>query len=615
MCGIAGIVCPDLSAGVVAERIGRMGSVLSHRGPDDAGFYAADGVGLAHARLSIIDLEGGRQPLANEDQTIFLVANGEIYNFRNLRQTLASRGHQFRTASDCEVIVHLYEQYGEDCVDRLEGMFAFALWDANQRKLMLARDRFGIKPLYLARLKGGFCFASELTAIVRSGLIAKEIDLQALYAYMALSYVTGPLSIIQNVKKIQPSERVVLRNGSVQREIYWRPRKVTVPRTRSKAVEELSGRLEESVRAHLVSDVPVAAFLSGGVDSSTIVALAVKHADIETFCASFPGTEVDEAPFARRVARDLGTRHHETVVEFDPVGLLLAAVGRMDEPFADSSALPTFAVCQAARQIAKVVLSGDGGDEVFGGYTGRYRVASLKAVLPYPDRLAQLLRQIPPWRTGKRQSTPRMLDLAALPEYERYVLEREITSATQRAELFGKVAVQHNEPKLREIAAAAGAEGLYNHPVKRALWTDIQTSLPDDILTKVDRMSMAHGLEVRVPFLDHHLVEFALSMPSSWLVSPWPVEGKRILRQAAAPLVDSHVLNRAKHGFIVPLNAWMRDYFLPIFDDICLAGGSHICNFFDRNAILTVRKRPFDHTVRADVYALLVLELWLRQMN
>ncbi|MCK7508387.1 MAG: asparagine synthase C-terminal domain-containing protein [Desulfobacterales bacterium] len=275
-------------------------------------------------------------------------------------------------------------------------------------------------------------------------------------------------------------------------------------------MRELAWRLEQGVASHLVSDVPVAAFLSGGVDSSTVVAMARKRSGIDTFCASFPGTGVDEAPFARRVARHLGTRHHEISISMEPTRLLEEAVGFMDEPFADSSALPTFAVCRAARDIAKVVLSGDGGDEVFGGYTGRYRVAALKASVPRPQFLAGMLRRLPPWRNGRRSSTPQMLDLAGLPEMDRFLVERQITTPGQRALLMGETTSGTWEPELRRVAEAAISNTPFAHPTHRALWFDIRTSLPDDMLTKIDRMSMAHGLEVRVPYLDHHLVEFAL---------------------------------------------------------------------------------------------------------
>ena len=613
MCGIAGIASRSWGITEISEKTIGLRSFLSHRGPDDVGLYADEGIGLAHTRLSIIDLAGGHQPLTNEHRSIFLVANAEIYNHRELRQALAVQGHQFRTASDCEAIVHLYEQYGQNCVEHLEGMFAFALWDSREQSLLLARDRFGIKPLYLARLKDGLCFASELTAIAQSGLLEKQIEPQALYTYLAFSYVPGPMSILRNVEKIRPAERVVFRNGNLQREFYWRPEAADPPRDKSEATRELAWRLEQSVRSHLAADVPLAAFLSGGLDSSTVVALARKHADIETFCVSFPGTGVDEAPYARHVSQHLGTKHHEVSLSMEPGRLLMEAVGFMDEPFADSSALPTFAVCRAARDVAKAVLSGDGGDEAFGGYTGRYRAAALKAAVPQPQLLASLLRRVPPWRNGRRSSTPQMLDWASLPEIERYVVERQISTPSQRAMLMGEKNHAHGEPMLRWVAEQAMSRADFSHPVHKALWLDLSTSLPDDMLTKVDRMSMAHGLEIRVPLLDHRLVEFALSLPPAWLVSPLPVEGKRLLRDVAGPLLPPGVLDRPKQGFVVPLNRWLREGLMDRFEDECLSSNSRVNAWMERKAIVTLRQEPIAERPRQDLYALLVLEQWLRR--
>jgi len=615
MCGIAGIVSSSMGVDKISEKINLLQSFLAHRGPDDVGHYVSDKIGLAHTRLSIIDIEGGRQPLTNEEQTIYLVANGEIYNYKELRRNLVSNGHKFRTASDCETIIHLYEQYGKNCVNHLDGMFAFALWDCKEEKLILARDRFGIKPLYLASSKKGICFASELSALVRSGVFEMEINPQALYAYLALSYVPGPMSIFRNVEKVMPSERIIFCNDYVKRDIYWRPSKVAVPRKQTEAINELSCRLEESVRAHLVSDVPVGAFLSGGVDSSSVVALALKHADIETFCVSFAGTAVDEAPFAHRVAEYLGTRHHNITVAIELQRLIHETIGHMDEPFADSSALPTYAVCKAVRKVTKVVLSGDGGDEAFGGYTGRYRVAALKALVPKPHRIAQWLRCLPPWRSGHRSSLPEMLDLAALPEKERYIFERQITSRSDRAALFGQRQAFEYELCLQQIATKSLAEFAHRHPIHRALWMDLTTSLADDMLVKVDRMSMAHGLEGRVPLLDHRLVEFSLSLPPNWLVSPLPVEGKRILRQAVAPLLPENTLNRPKQGFVIPLNDWLNTYFISMFDTLCLSSGSCLSGLLDQKAARKLRNQCIGNRPRQDLYALLILELWLRRLK
>jgi len=588
---------------------------VAHRGPDDTGMFVTDGIALGHTRLSIIDPNDGHQPVFNENGTIKLVINGEIYNYKALRQMLKSQGHKFRTESDSEVLVHLYEEKGKDCLNYIDGMFAFALWDSNKKKLMLARDRFGIKPLYFATTKDGILFASELTAIAHSGFIQKQIDPQAVYAYLAFSYIPTPISILKTVEKIKPSERIVFYDGKIEKDIYWRPKAANPPRKKSEAVKELDHLLEKSVRAHLVADVPVAAFLSGGVDSSTVVAMARRNGDIETFCVSFPGTDFDEGPIARRVSRHLNTHHHQVEISFDPKQLIQDAIGFMDEPFADSSALATFAVCRAARNIAKVILSGDGGDEVFGGYTGRYRIAALKAAVPYPHLLSGLLQRIPPWRNGRRSSMPQMLGLAALPESEYYVADRQITTPEQRTLLLGEDALSLFEPILRNIPEQAMLGVDFHHQVHRTLWQDIKTSLVDDMLTKVDRMSMAHGLEVRVPLLDHRLVEFALSLPPRWLVSPLPVEGKRLLRDVAIPLLPPRVLNRPKQGFVVPLNNWMRECLLDLFDEVCLSADSRLTDWMDRKAIFKLRNEPIADQPRHDLYALLVFEMWLRRLG
>jgi len=615
MCGIAGIVSPGRPAAALTAPLGRMCAALRHRGPDGTGTYVADGIALGHARLAIIDLsQTGHQPMTNEDGSLHLVVNGEIYNYRRLRADLQARGHAFHSQSDSEVVLHLYEEYGDDCLRHLEGMFALALWDSPRRKLLLARDRFGIKPLYVAQQEEALYFASELLALARGGAAA-EMDPEALYAYMALSYIPAPLSAFRGVRKLLPAERAVWAKGQLRPHTYWAPQAVPVPSDQGHAAEALAQQLDASVRTHLVSDVPVAALLSGGVDSSTVVAMAQRHTTLETFCVSFPGSGLDEGPLARSVASHLGTKHHEVALHLDPVALLSQAVACMDEPFADSSALPTFAVCRAAREVAKVVLSGDGGDEVFGGYTGRYRVAALQATLPRPGRIAAMLRRIPPWRSGQRSALPTMLELSSLTDVERFVAERQITTAQDRAALFGTAQHAAGEQRLREIPTAAIRQAADWHPVHRSLWIDIATSLPDDMLTKVDRMSMAHGLEVRVPLLDHHVVEFALSLPPAWLVSPWPVEGKRLLRQAAGPLLPPGILDRPKQGFCVPLNVWLRDHYLPLFDDLCLSGNASINGLVDRQAVTALRQLPLSQRSREDLYSLLVLELWIRGLG
>lgn len=612
MCGIGGILAENLTSDELRERALLMRASMSHRGLDDVGMFVGEGIALTHNRLSIIDISGGHQPISNENGTIHLVVNGEIYNYRSLQKELISRGHRLRTQSDCEVIVHLYEDFGENCTDFLEGMFAFAIWDHPKKSLLLARDRFGIKPLYLAVSDDQVHFASELTAILKAWQKPAGIDIRSLFKYLAFGYVPAPASIIRGIDKLLPAQRVHIQDGRINRETYWRPSPVAVPKSRNRALRELGDLIETAVQSHLLSDVPVAAFLSGGVDSSIVAAMAQRHQPMTTICVAFPNTAVDEAPIARRVAAHLGTNHIELPIDLDPPALLREVAAFMDEPFADSSALPTFTLCRAARGVAKVVLSGDGGDEVFGGYTGRYRVAAMNALLPHPALMARVLKFLSPWRSGRRSSLPYMLSLAEMADEERYVAERQITAPADRRALFGTPDMEA-EGTLREIALTELAAVVNRHPVHRALWMDMRTSLQDDMLTKIDRMSMAHGLEVRVPFLDRCLVEFAFSLPPSWLVSPLPVEGKRLLRKFAEPLLPVGILNRPKQGFVVPLNAWLRNAFLPLFDELCGDGSTRIFHYLNRAAIQDIRNRPLAAQPREDLYALLFLELWLRK--
>ncbi len=587
-----------------------MCAAMRHRGPDGEGYYADDGVAFGHVRLAIIDLsDAGRQPMSNEDGSVWISVNGEIYNFKELRIKLKEQGHSFRSESDSEVIVHLYEEYGERFPEHLDGMFAIALWDARKKKLMLVRDRFGIKPLYYSHHHQNIVFASELTALMASDLIEKTHDELAVYGYMAFGYVPTPKTIYQHVMKVRPAESIVFEAGRMRSRLYWSPERVDVPTRYKDAVGVLEGLLEESVNKHLVSDVPVASFLSGGVDSSLITALACRKQPLSTVCAAFPNSDVDESAIAWEVARHLGTEHQTVDLDIEHESLYRKAFAFLDEPFADCSAMPTYAVCAAGRKIAKVMLSGDGGDEVFGGYTGRYRVAALKASLPFPSVLASILRQLPPWRSGRRRSLPEMLEMAALDEPERYVQERQITTLEQRLRMFGMKRAEQGEAWLRTIAQQALVTCKYTHPVHRSLWMDLSTSLADDMLTKVDRMSMAHGLEVRVPLLDHHLVEFALALPAKWLVSPRAVEGKIILRDVTAPLLPSGLLNRPKQGFVVPLNYWLEKGLKKVWAEVDLSVFEGVMDINDM-------QRSWDDSHqrdRQDLYAMLTLGKWIQQ--
>ncbi len=609
MCGIAGIVGKH-DESVLRQRITRMNNAMRHRGPDGEGCFAQDGVGLGHVRLSIIDLsDAGKQPMSNEDASLWISVNGEIYNFQELRSDLKKRGHTFRSGSDSEVIVHLYEEYGEAFPQYLDGMFAIALWDSKAKKLMLVRDRFGMKPLYYTHQKDSFVFASELTALMASGLAEETYDDLAIYGYMALGYTPAPKSIYKHVMKVMPAECVVFDGKSIRNWRYWYPERVDVPHRYGDAVEALQGLVEESVSKHLVSDVPIASFLSGGVDSSLISALAIQHQPLNTVCAAFPGSDVDESSVALDVAKHIGSHHHTIALNMEHKSLYKQATTFLDEPFADSSAMPTYAVCEAGRKIAKVMLSGDGGDEVFAGYTGRYRVAALKSSVPKPAWIASMLRQLQPWRSGQRRSLPEMLDMASLDEAERYICERQITTAEQRLSLFGKQQFEQGEAWLQEIAKHALRLCQFTHPVHRALWMDLSTSLSDDMLTKVDRMSMAHGLEVRIPLLDHHLVAFALSLPSKWLVSARAIEGKRILRDVTAPLLPDGILQRPKQGFVVPLNHWLEKGLKDVWKEVDISLFEHVMH---SEALAETWHKPSQYP-RQDIYAMLTLGHWMQQ--
>jgi len=611
MCGISGIIAPGHSAAELKGRIARMNRAMRHRGPDGEGCFAGDGVALGHVRLAIIDLsQQGAQPMSNEDDSLQLVVNGEIYNHSTVRQELEREGHRFRSRSDSEVILHLYEEHGVDCLDYLEGMFALALWDAKEQRLLLARDRFGIKPLYVNINGDTIVFASELTALLASDLVENETDPIALYAYTAFSYIPSPASMIRHVRKLRPAECAVWEAGKLRYWRYWHPGQVDVPRSYSEAVETLQDKLENSVNAHMVADVPVASFLSGGVDSSLVTALAQRSHPMTTVCAGFPGSGVDESSNARAVALHLGTEHREVSLGVKPEELFSEAIAFLDEPFGDSSALPTYAVCKAGRETAKVMLSGDGGDEVFAGYTGRYRVAALKAAIPAPGLLAGLLRRLPPWRSGRRTSLPQMLELAALDEVERYVQERQVTTLAQRRMMFDASVVDEGEQWLRQLARDALDGCSCEYPVHRALWLDLSTSLADDMLTKVDRMSMAQGLEVRVPLLDHHLVEFALCCPPHWLVSARAIEGKRLLRSVAGPMLPAGVLDRPKQGFVVPLNEWLIKLLTPARREMIVA---NLAGRMNVNA-LDMEDLSGDQP-RQDIYSIIVLAHWLQRMG
>ena len=570
MCGITGIFDSRGRRDIDRGLLERMNQSLFHRGPDEAGVHLEPGVGLAHRRLSIIDLSTGQQPLYNEDRTVGVVFNGEIYNFHGLVAELEACGHSFRTHSDTEVIVHGWEQWGEACVTRFRGMFAFALWDRNRETLFLARDRLGVKPLYYAQLPDGlWVFGSELKALLVHPQLSREIDPLAVEEYFAYGYVPEPRTIFKGVLKLAPGCTLALKRGEPARAPveYWDvPFKAGGPLTEQEASEELVRRLRESVKLRMISDVPLGAFLSGGVDSSAVVAMmAGLAADPVVTCSiSFGDPAFNESAYAQAVADRYRTQHHVEQVDPDDFSLVDRLAALYDEPYADSSAIPTYRVCGLARKTVTVALSGDGGDENFGGYR-RYRwhlnEERVRSLLPLTVRrpVFGLLGQIYPkadWapRVLRAKSTFQALARNSVEGYFHSIsilhdgMRRELFTGRFQAELQGYAAIE----VLKRHAARAPSD----HPLSLIQYLDLKTYLVGDINTKVDRASMAHSLEVREPLMDHPLVEWLSGLPPDFKVRNG--EGKYLLKKTLQPYLSDEILYRPKMGFAVPLARWFR---------------------------------------------------------
>ena len=560
MCGIAGLLALDGAGPVDAGAAVAMRDAMVHRGPDEAGAFADGPVALAARRLSIIDVAHGHQPVSTEDGSVTVVQNGEIYNHERLRDDL--RGHVFATRSDTEVIAHLYEEHGLAFAEKLRGMFAVAIWDARRRRLVLARDRFGIKPLYYSTDGGTLAFASELKALQRRPRASHEVDLDAVEAFLAFNSIPAPLTIYAAARKLPPGHLLIAEGGAVRVERFARPKPVPAAEVRREPfpvlAAELRERMRDSVRAHLVSDVPVGVLLSGGVDSSLLAALAAQESGyrVATFSIGFKERSFNELDMARLVAERYGTDHHELVVEPDAAELLPRLVAAFDEPFADSSSLPTYLVSELASQHVKVVLSGEGGDELFGGY--ETYVADLLAGRPGLGRIAPLagpvVQRLP--SSSKRVSLDyklkRFVRAAHLPPLERHHGWKEIFAPDARAELMrSRGGADPLDVYRAAYAETAGADELARlQDVDRAIY------LVDDLLVKTDRMSMAHSLEARVPFLDTEVTALALALPTSAKVRGFAK--KRLLRAAAEPLVPREIVRGRKRGFSIPAAAWLR---------------------------------------------------------
>jgi asparagine synthase (glutamine-hydrolysing) len=620
MCGIAGIVGHGSGEVVDAAAIRRMCRTILHRGPDDEGTYVKGSVGLGMRRLSIIDLAGGHQPVHNEDNRVWIVFNGEVYNFPELRPELEARGHRFYTNTDTEVIVHLYEDFGAACVAKLRGMFAFAIYDERRRSLLLARDRLGKKPLYYALENGRLLFGSEIKAILAAAPELAEVNRQGLLEFFYFGYIPDPNTAFARIHKLAPGHVLEFVDGKVQIRQYWDlPAYGTrAPRSEEECLEELEERLSEAVRIRLLSDVPLGALLSGGTDSSTVVALMARSSSkpVKTFSIGFRNPDFNEAHYARILARHFGAEHHELVIE-PQIGETLEVLTRsLEEPFADSSMLPTYYVSCLARRHVTVALSGDGGDELFGGYD-RYAVSRRRRIFDlippqagrwYRERVYPLL---PPDTRGRKFAFN-----VSLPWRERYVDGISFLPAFDRegslfsGEFHASVKdAQDPRDLFRDYFERAPAPD----PLGQLLYVDAKTYLPADILTKVDRMSMAASLEVRVPLLDHPFVEWATGLPVHWKVRGR--EQKFILKKLAQRLgVPREVLNRRKQGFALPLVDWMRREFKDGLAQVLLEPRTLQRGYFNARAVRRLLDEHFsgrrDHS--GSIWLLLIFELWHR---
>lgn len=602
-----------------------MADSLVHRGPDADGYYVGDGIGLAHRRLSIIDLAGGDQPIGNEDGTVQIVFNGEIYNYPALRSELISRGHTFRTNSDTETIVHLYEELGPDCVNRLRGMFAFAIWDGNRRQLLLARDRLGQKPLYFAQDEEKLLFGSELKAILAFGGVSREIDPEALEDYLTFGCVPGRRSIFSRIRKLRPATNLLLRCSSWtgQEQRYWSlPEEPTVAMTETEWHEAIRDKFMETVDAHRISDVPVGSFLSGGLDSSAVTAVlaGLGNDSVRTFSIGFQEKEFSELPYAETVAQRFHTTHTEAIVTAEAIASLTAMTDYYDEPFADPSAIPTMRVAQLAVEHVKVVLSGDGGDEAFGGYS-RYAhdlreaavrrlipsllrtqcIGPLAAVWPKADWLPRVLR-------AKTLLTNVSLSPAAAYANTlsicRNPLRRQLLSQEMRKSLAGY------RPEQQVEHAFGNRE---NDPLRGMLAADLAMLLPDDFLTKVDRASMAHSLEVRPPLVDHELMELAWTLPSALKVRNGTT--KWMFKRVCETWLDRNIIYRPKQGFDMPIDQWLSGPLREFFEDMVLSPSSQLAGYLD---LQTVRALFASHCNRTGkhgplLWAILVLGAWMER--
>jgi asparagine synthase (glutamine-hydrolysing) len=601
-----------------------MCQAIGHRGPDDEGIYAAGPVGLGMRRLSIIDVAGGHQPIFNETGEIAIVFNGEIYNYRDLRPWLEERGHRFTTNTDTEVVLHLYEEKGEWCVRDLRGMFAFAVWDGRRQALILARDRFGEKPLYYTTMGGGLAFASELKSLLAHPAIELRLDPEGINQFLTFGNTLGETTILQSVHKLPPAHVLVASRNGIRVSRYWEWR-IEEDHSLSERliIERLRELLQEAVRMQLVSEVPLGAFLSGGLDSSTVVAFMGKALDrpVKTFSIGFRDRQFDELPHCRTVATAFGTEHRELVIDPHAVEVVADLVWHLDEPFADSSAIPTYFLSKLAREEVTVALSGDGGDELFAGYPGYHAESYLNGMRRIPPRirawtLAQVINPLTDWSRGApREVMERvrrnLLRIDMSPE-DRFLSRHCLFPMALRHEVL----TDHTQALLAPSDHPANWVKLDFHgnqnAVNKSLYMDVNVYLPNDMLVKVDRMSMAHSLEVRCPLLDHKLAEFMGTVPARYKVRSGRT--KYVLRKAMAGILPDSILARGKQGFCVPLDRWFKSGLVALAREVLLAPVSMRRGLVDPKGVEALLRRH-EQQITANgeqIWALLVLEMWCR---
>jgi asparagine synthase (glutamine-hydrolysing) len=623
MCGIAGKI--DFEGAVDSGLLHRMCAVMEHRGPDSRGVFVENGVGLGVQRLAIIDVAGGDQPIFNEDRTVAVVLNGEIYNFEQLRERLIRGGHRFSSRADTEVLVHLYEEYGEEMVTHLRGMFAFAIWDQRRRQLFCARDRVGKKPLFWARRGRRFWFASEVRALLQDHEIDREVDHSALMAYLAYRYVPHPLSAFKGIQKLPPASTLTVTERGERIGRYWSlDYSNKISDVRAEELEErLWAHIQEATRVRLMSEVPLGAFLSGGIDSSAVVAAMAEQTSepVKTFSIGFPEAAFDEVRYARLVAKHFATDHHEFNVEPEALEIMPRLARQYGEPFADPSAIPSFYLAELTSQHVTVALNGDGGDESFGGYE-RYLSSDMA---PFLNWLPRHLQRAAPSLThligeGKRHSgmrtkMNRLAQILAMTPADRYATAMSAFDEVRRARLVTtEFASSVDGYRPEEFMSAAWFRSTASNRVEQMMATDVETYLPGALLVKMDIATMAYSVEARSPFLDHHLMEFAASLPLEHKLDG--ANGKRLLKKTLRRVLPEEILRRRKMGFGVPLARWFRDELRVLPADVLLDRRSLDRGYFRRDEIECLirehHEQIADHSAR--LWILLQLEMWHREV-